>query len=55
MNDSPVVVLTQREVAKRLGITQQEVARTERKALAKLRAHPTMRRLARECGIDVGP
>ncbi len=43
--------MTQKEVAERLGMTRGNVAIIEMRALAKLRKHPVMQRLAEECGV----
>ena len=44
-------LLTQREVAMVLGLSERAVRDIERRALAKLRHHPSLRKLCRELGI----
>ncbi len=46
-------MLTQREVAARLGLTRINVAMIERRALAKLRRHPKMIEIALELGLKL--
>jgi DNA-directed RNA polymerase sigma subunit (sigma70/sigma32) len=46
-------LMSMAEVSRRLGITRQCVHWHERNAIAKLRRHPVMRRLAEAIGIEV--
>ena len=43
--------MTLAEIGKRLGISRERAAQLERSALAKLRRHPVIQRLAQEIGL----